>query len=175
MKKFFTILMILCGFLMLSMNSYAESYLNSGQYIGTYDGNDDLAYISSLTDINFNYYSKVDVEDNETLVIEGNFNLIIASDDGYYSGTWATDPISWLVSYYTVKAGPQFALYKVDPAANSGTWSTEHLTVGRSNNQPSISHFGAVANNISVPEPAALILLGLGLLGIAGVRRKMKR
>lgn len=35
-----------------------------------------------------------------------------------------------------------------------------------------ISHTGEVGGGTEVPEPATLILLGLGLLGIAGIRRK---
>ena len=35
-----------------------------------------------------------------------------------------------------------------------------------------ISHTGELGGGTEVPEPATLILLGLGLLGIAGIRRK---
>ena len=175
MKKYLSILMVLCGLLMFGMQAHADSYTNSGTYIGTYSGNDNLAYIETILGMDLDYYSKVNVGDGGPLPYEGDFALTITSSDGYYSGTWATSPSSWVVSFYTVKAGRQFALYKVDPAAASGTWSTEDLLVGNGpngGNQPVISHFGAVANNTAVPEPATLILLGLGLLGIAGIRKR---
>ena len=36
-----------------------------------------------------------------------------------------------------------------------------------------VSHIGE--GNISVPEPTAMLLLGLGLVGLAGVGRKFKK
>jgi len=33
----------------------------------------------------------------------------------------------------------------------------------------------APGGNSSVPEPASMLLVGLGLMGLAGVRRKMRK
>ena len=97
---------------------------------------------------------------------------------GCKSGTWhfdATD-INWVVSYLAVKAGAQFALYDVDPDADSGTWNTDDLWVGTTHpNHPALSHlalFGDRTVPTDVSEPASLALLGSGLLGFAMFRRR---
>lgn len=91
---------------------------------------------------------------------------------GGLSGSWSVldgTPITYL----TVKAGPQFALYQLSPPSSSGTWTTAGLVVGRGN-QPGLSHLSfwtadsfepmAVA---PVPEPATYALVGSGLLLVA--------
>jgi hypothetical protein len=79
-----------------------------------------------------------------------------------------------LVDFYVVKGSTQFALYWVDPAAAYGTWNVGNLrnAVG---GVPSISHFtGYTTDSHSVPEPATMLLLGFGLLGVAGMRKFKK-
>ncbi|MBF0234467.1 MAG: VPLPA-CTERM sorting domain-containing protein [Desulfamplus sp.] len=76
------------------------------------------------------------------------------------------------INFYTVKAGPGFQLFMVDPAASSGTWEiTDDLTQGK------MSHVSAwiyTAPN-SVPIPASVFLLGSGILGIIGLGRNRKK
>jgi hypothetical protein len=104
--------------------------------------------------------------------------------DGY-SGEWATyQPVQLpvpqgavMIDYYAVKAGPMFALYNENPAAAYGTWNTENVVVGQGET-PQISHFSgySVGGGGKVPEPATMILLGSGLVGLAGyARRRMKK
>jgi len=161
----------------------------SGYYIGTIAGNDEnelemealiSAYLGTAFDIVVpEDWDKVDFP-NDTgteLVIE------YATDNK--SGTWATgDPLTttdpW-VNFYTVKASNEFALYYLDPTLQSGTWTTIH-TLNGGGNIPAISHFQGIFGDAppddddtpgaTVPEPGTILLLGFGLIGVAGIGRK---
>lgn len=90
---------------------------------------------------------------------------------GAFSGTWSVldgTPITYL----TVKAGPQFALYQLSPPSSSGTWTTAGLLVGKGN-QPELSHLSFWTDEaealpvVPIPEPATYALVGSALLLLA--------
>ena len=183
-KKLTLVFMSIVMVMTFTTAAFAMSYSNSGTWVGTFSGNDDIAAVeAALGGVDLIWESEATpVAGTLGSTWDGDFALYITTEDGWLSGEWATftpvvsSPIpagSVEVAYYTVKAGNQYALYFVNPASAYGTWSTMDLFVG-SGQQPTISHFTGFTLT-SVPEPTTLLLLGLGLVGIAGIRRKLTK
>lgn len=75
--------------------------------------------------------------------------------------------------YIVAKYGNQSAVWYVGDLAN-----TDEVQLPTNFGQNGISNFttwGTGGNNTSVPESSIIFLLGLGLIGLAGMRRKLQR
>jgi hypothetical protein len=146
----------------------------TGYYLGTIGGNTEPSglwdaityYYLGLTGEDIALSSSYKVEDGSGT--DGPLTVVAAGD--LKSGTWEMDD-PFALGFYGVKGANEFALYYVDPALQSGDWTTRHLLTGGAT-VPAISHFSGVpTTKTRVPEPAALIWLGFGLLGLAGASK----
>jgi len=101
---------------------------------------------------------------------------LLDSSTGLTSGTWESTILG--VDYIVAKAGNNFSVFEPNQSG-SGEWNTfaltnnqgtpknlSHLTFYSTSKTPS-PHGGA-----QVPEPATIFLLGSGLLGLLGYRKK---
>lgn len=131
-------------------------------------------YISELE-----FYGKYDFDEGKFEEKGEEFKVTFSegtSQEGYY-GSWSTlnGPN---IEFYTVKASTEFAVYWMgQDGASSGLWSTEHL-LNNGGNIPTISHlslWNPSTETPPIPEPSTVFLLGLGLLGILGLGRKLKK
>ena len=168
-------------------------------YLGNFDDNDDLTNVnnalSSLGKSATTYLGKQDCNndacssttpDDGGALDSGLFSIdVTVLKDGTEAigGTWTFDGfvdggLTWFVQYFTVKAGPQFALYEIVPPISGGTfaWDTSTL-LNRGGQQAGLSHiswfgFSDDTPPNEVPEPGILALLGAGLLTIGALHRR---
>ena len=189
MKKLILILTNIC-LIAFVLTGTTFALTNSGIYMYTVSGNDPSNPGADLTqfeqdienwfltdqgvtvDINLDFYAKIDAP--STTTTEGSGLLTLGYESDNKSGTWAAGA---LINFYSVKAGPQYALYWVDPASAIGTWSTIDLFVGNGNH-PEVSHISTWVSadpTAPIPEPTTLLLLGTGLIGIGIISKKRKK
>ena len=167
--------------------------------IGTYDGNDCAGVFgdsfekcvapavpgSDLTEpspiiIKFNFN-----DDGSPGLVEINplFGSIDGSEfsftfggGGTGTGTWTYSPGAGdpAITSYVAKGGPQFNFFSTGGA----TVNVPYFTPDNASGKPAgLSHlsFYDSDGDLLLPEPGSLALLGLGLLGIAVVRRRRSR
>lgn len=126
--------------------------------------------------LDVDFYAKVDAPNEESSSEDpGYLHLSYEGwDDNGEWGYWDTDAP---VDFYGLKAAGVFALYAVAPSAMEGVWNTEDL-LNAGGQVPDLSNMTVWLIDVHgpiIPEPATVFLFGIGLLGIFGLGRRIKK
>jgi len=128
--------------------------------------------------INFNNDgSRGEVEINPLFAsIDGTEFSFTFGPDGTGTGTWTYTPGAGdpAITAFTAKGSNSFNLFSTGGDYTDVAYSTP---INASGNPAGLSHMGfydSDGGDLPLPEPGSLALLGLGLLGIAVVRRRKR-
>jgi len=171
MKKIISLLFISALFVALTGVANATIIVPSDDPIKgkvvtgvTYQGNDN----GGVTEIDGNLVTYLGTTAGNA---DGSVTNLGTDGEWTYTGTGT-------VEYIAIKAGHYVIYIDVPDGSTGGTWSTYWLDPDVRNPQgipPGLSHIIFYGSTSNVPAPAAVWLLGTGLAGIFGIRRKMKK
>jgi hypothetical protein len=137
----------------------------------------ELTFVEAQTGVDLDLFAKKN-DDEPTQYFTLESTLTITDPDGKGPATWHVDwtTINWDIRYILVKDGAPgrgdnqqiYTLWEVTPAQFKDGEGDVFLNDFQTKDISHITVFGTR----SVPEPATLLLLGIGALGALALRRK---
>ncbi len=106
--------------------------------------------------------------------LDSNDNGFWDEGETFYDNQWDSELYDFGIMPYENPGFYDFFLYISDPASGNDGWQLAQTIEGKLY-VGGLGYIETVVSESPVPEPATMLLLGTGMLGLAGIRRKLKK
>lgn len=89
-------------------------------------------------------------------------------------GTWSFNSTQYLIAFLEISTAGDARLYQLTPFALLGDWNTAGLSLSPKKNLSHMDFYAVLADGANVPEPGVLLLVGIGMAGLAGIRLRRR-
>lgn len=89
-------------------------------------------------------------------------------------GTWSFTSTQYLIAFIEISAAGQARVYELTPFALLGNWNTAGISTSPAKNLSHLDLWAVLGEGTEVPEPGMLLLVGIGLAGLAGLRLRRR-
>jgi len=89
-------------------------------------------------------------------------------------GTWSFSNTQYLIAFLEISTAGEARVYELTPFALLGDWNTAGFGTSPAKNLSHMDFYAVLSDETNVPEPGVLLLLGIGMAGLAGVRLRRR-
>ena len=157
------------------LTGYLYEASPSGLQLGRFIGTGTQSLLGNMGDDNVLQLFQNSLEGYSFQIGSLNVNSYLFKESGGkdpLSGTWSIGSGQGDLSYLVVKGATSFSVLRYYPAVSAGLWDVGYLGLNNGGQIPAMSFVRGYSSGTPISEPGTVMLLGAGLILLAGVSRK---